>query len=84
MKKLRRVLPLLAVVGLAACGSSNPLTGVQCEAAGGQCLLGNVLGPCPGGIEAMDCNPSQNPGGGHCCLPCPSGKTPVDGGQGCQ
>ena len=82
-----RLVPLFAVLVLAACGTAgkeNP--GDNCKAAGGTCVLGPADPvACPGGSETLDCNctPVCNPGGGHCCLPCPSGKAPADGG-GCQ
>jgi hypothetical protein len=64
------------LLALGACGSS---TGAECVAAGGACVLGG--GPCQGTEGPQSCvSAPYNPGGGFCCLPCPSGKTPNDAG----
>jgi hypothetical protein len=52
--------------------------GDECQRAGGTCLLGGAQ--CPGRAGPEDCNPERNPGGGHCCLPCPAGQSVGDGG----
>jgi hypothetical protein len=46
-----------------ACSSSSGQA--QCEAAGGQCVLGGAWCSNPG---PQDCNPDRNPGGAFCCL----------------
>ncbi len=78
-----------AVAGL-ACSSRSAST-TACEEAGGRCVLGSGLG-CDGQLdnagklangEADGCTTNPpNPGGGICCLPCPSGES-NDGGTGC-
>lgn len=70
---------VLALVALAAC-STGP---AECAAAGGKCVIGPPMN-CHGMVGSQDCNPDRNPGGALCCLPCPDGQTPVDGGPGCQ
>jgi hypothetical protein len=76
-------------VALLACACSSPDTtmhsagGVLCADAGGQCVLGGTH--CANeGNSVNDCNPDSNPGGGHCCLPCPSGTQVNDAGTACQ
>ena len=46
-------------------------------------LLMIAAGMCPN-IGPQDCNPDRNPGGAYCCLPCPSGTKPNDGGTACE
>lgn len=56
---------LLVTVFLCAGACSSSSGQAQCEAAGGQCVLGGAWcsnhGP-------QDCNPDRNPGGAFCCL----------------
>jgi hypothetical protein len=58
---------LLTVVLLlaGACNSGQASGPAQCEAAGGQCVLGSARCANPG---TQDCNPDRNPGGAFCCL----------------
>jgi hypothetical protein len=71
---------LLAIAALTACAAADGPA--QCAAAGGRCVIGPPSN-CVGMIGPQDCNPDRNPGGAICCVPCPSGQTPVDGGTGC-
>jgi len=66
-------------VGSWACSSSNGPE--ACVAAGGRCIIGGNKCPNHG---PQDCNPDRNPGGAFCCLPCPAGTAPNDGGTACQ
>ena len=76
------VVMLLALGALAAgaCGSQS-----ACDKAGGTCVLGSGLG-CAGQLApdkgGCDSDP-PTPAGGICCVPCPAGQTPDDGGAGC-
>jgi hypothetical protein len=54
---------LVAVLLAGACDSSSGQA--QCEAAGGQCVLGAARCANPG---TQDCNPDLGPGGAFCCL----------------
>src|SRR6202171_6584118 len=73
---------VLATTGLAGCAGTGSDGPAQCVAAGGRCVIGPPTN-CVGMIGSEDCNPDRNPGGAICCLPCPTGETPVDGGTGC-
>ncbi len=85
---MARASALLGLLILAACSSATgqPI-GRACIAAGGECRIGAP--ECAGVADQVDystdCNPDENPGGGFCCLPCPSGMSPpADGGYGCE
>jgi hypothetical protein len=70
-----------AMVVMACTQKSGP---EACEAAGGVCRIGGLAGTgiCPN-LGPQDCNPDRNPGGAVCCLPCPGGTVPAEGGSGC-
>jgi hypothetical protein len=70
----------LATLLLGACSSRNSGP-AECVAAGGKCILGGNKCPNSG---PQDCNPDRNPGGAFCCLPCPQGMKPNDGGTACE
>jgi hypothetical protein len=72
---------LLAVATLASCAAADGPA--RCVAAGGRCVIGPPSNCAGGTVGPQDCNPDRNPGGAICCLPCPSGQVPVDGGSGC-
>jgi len=80
MKILTVLFAMAVAVGGWACSSSNDGP-AACVAAGGQCILGGNHCPNAG---PQDCNPDRNPGGAFCCLPCPAGTSPNDGGTACQ
>ena len=65
-----RICALLALLGLGvvvfACSSSSP--GTDCAAAGGRCVIGDVMCANAAGSDAQDCNPDENPAGDFCCL----------------
>ena len=68
---------------LVGCNASNGPA--ECVAAGGACILGSRS--CVGTEGSPDCNPEGNPAGAFCCVPCPAGQRPADGGyhvSGCQ
>ena len=71
-----RLLGIALAMAIISCNSSNGPA--ECVAAGGACLLGPES--CRGTKGPQDCNPDHNPGGAFCCLPCPSGQEPADGG----
>ena len=70
-----------ALVGLMfalLCGAcADP--GEACAAEGGQCKIAPTCYG-KGLLGNTDCNPSKNPGGAVCCLPCPVSRTQPDGG----
>jgi hypothetical protein len=76
---MRRVVVCLAGITSAfvvAC-SGDPAS--ACAAAGGECTFPTqCLGK--GVTGSVNCNPSNNPGGAMCCLPCPSDRRTADGG----
>jgi hypothetical protein len=69
----------LAVLMLLLFIGCNSATNAECLAAGGQCLIGDVQ--CQGTAGTQQCEAEQSPAGIYCCLPCPSGQTPNDGGS---
>ena len=82
---LRLLAVVLVAVSAVACTSSTSENGpAECDAAGGYCRTGS--GPCQGTVGPQDCDPENSPGGFFCCLPCPGGQMPGDGGivTGCQ
>jgi len=66
----RLLLPVVLALA-AALGGCNPNgAGSACQAAKGQCFIGQFRVSC-GSIApdaAQDCNPNENAGGGFCCL----------------
>ena len=78
--KLRVIgLECVLAASVLACSSDSSANGAaDCVAAGGECIIGS--GPCKGTEGPQDCNPDRNPGGAFCCLPCPAGQSPRDGG----
>ncbi len=56
---------------------SGAEAGSACQAAGGNCVPGNVTCATQAVASAQDCNPDRNPGGTFCCLSEGSGS---DGG----
>jgi hypothetical protein len=79
---MRTIAALLMLVFAAAC-SENDSGPAACVAAGGQCVIGGGGNTCPN-AGPQDCNPDRNPGGAFCCLPCPQGTKPNDGGTACE
>jgi hypothetical protein len=78
---MARGLVWLTVVAFSIAGcTSGPSGQAQCEAAGGQCVLGNVFCENPG---PQDCNQNENPGGAFCCLQCAAGTALDDAGTAC-
>ena len=76
MMGIAAAMAALVVVACAACNND------ACSGAGGHCELGGTRPGCFLGPQT-DCNSNPpNPGGGHCCLPCPAGMVPNDGGLG--
>jgi hypothetical protein len=75
------LLALLAVVASAVTDCSSSSGQAQCEAAGGQCVLGGNF--CANPMYQYDCNPDRNPGGAYCCAPCHAGTVPDDAGTAC-
>jgi hypothetical protein len=74
-----RFLGLAVIVAMWTLGCSSSTNGSECIAAGGRCFVGGDL--CMGTGGPDDCGPDdQNPGGSSCCVPCPAGQTPNDGG----
>jgi hypothetical protein len=52
--------------------------GPSCAEMGGTC---EFPGSCQGTLLNSDvCNPTHNPGGSTCCLPCPGTQVFIDGG----
>jgi hypothetical protein len=51
--------------------------GPSCQEMGGSCITPPCMGTFVGGDV---CNPSHNPGGFACCVPCPGSQTFFDGG----
>jgi hypothetical protein len=75
----RLILGVSVVIAVWAVGCSASTNGSECVAAGGGCFVGG--NQCKGTEGPDDCGPQQpNPGGSYCCIPCPPGQTPNDGG----
>jgi hypothetical protein len=71
-----RLVAVLLAVGAVACSNSSPNGAAECADAGGTCNIGM----CRGTAGPQVCDPGLDPGGAFCCLPCPSGMMPSDGG----
>ena len=76
---MRLVRLLMAVIASVACAGCGTKLGSRCEAAGGTCRVGAPMGTkcgdgIVGGDETQDCTDPNlhSPGGGFCCVPCPS------------
>jgi len=76
MAKLMKAAVAVLLIAMGACSKPSE----ECTSAGGTCGIG-PSGGCPN-VGPQNCNDTNvtDPGGHFCCLPCPKGTKPSDGG----